>query len=149
MSRSGGLAAVEKAGKWGYIDPAGGVVIAPAFGAAGPFGSGLAPVRLGTRTGFIDKSGAFAFDLAFSYAPGFLRGDLEYNMSVADSLVSRFWTADRKFGYVNTSGKVVWGPSEWSPDHPPLLGWSDDEKTESCRGVSDSIKAAAARLPER
>jgi hypothetical protein len=118
-SFSGGVAAVKKAGKWGYIDPAGDLVIPFGFDEAGPFGSGLAPVRIGTRTGFVDKSGRVAFDLAFADAPGFLMGDEEYNLFVTDR----------------------------SPDHPPLLGWSDEEKAESCKGMSGRVPPREQRGP--
>jgi hypothetical protein len=92
----------------------------------------LAPVTIGTRTGFINKSGRLEFELPFRYAPGFLTGDEESNWFVADSDVSRFFTADDKFGYVNTSGR--------------LFGWSDEGNTESCKGISESMKAAIAQL---
>jgi WG repeat protein len=144
---SDGLAAVERAGKWGYIDPAGRLLIPFAFDEAGPFGSGVAPIRVGTRTGFINRSGGVAFDLPFESASGFLTGDNESNWFVADADVSRFWTADGKFGCVNTSGRVIWGPSERGPDHAPLLGWSDAEKAESCTGIPESTKALVRRLP--
>ena len=143
---SGGLAAVEREGKWGYIDRDGRMVIAFGFDDAGPFGSGLAPIKTGTRTGFIDKSGRFAFELPFESAAGFLTGDEESNLFIADSDVSRFWTADNRFGYVNTSGRVIWGPTGEHPDHRPLLGWTDDMKAESCRGIPESTKAAVSRL---
>ncbi len=146
-SFSGGLAAVEKEGKWGYIDPQGREVIPFEFDRAGPFGSGLAPVRIGAWTGFIRRSGSIAFDLRFDYAPGFFRYD-EGHWFVADAPVSRFFTADGKFGYVNSSGKVIWGPADGTPDHPPLLGWSDEDKADSCQGISEAVKAAVARLPE-
>jgi len=143
---SGGLAAVEKAGKWGYIDPTGRVVIPFEFDEAGQFGSGLAPARVGTRTGFINKSGRFAFELAFDYAPGFFSGNWENNRFSADSDVSRFWTTDDKFGIVNTSGRVIWGPTDGSPGHGPLLGWSEEQNAASCQGISESMKATIARL---
>lgn len=146
---SGGLAAVEKAEKWGYVDRDGNVVIPPKFDEAGPFGNGLAPVRLGNHSGFIDKSGKFAFSLAFDYAPGFLTGDEDSNLFVAPADVSRFWTADGQFGYVNTLGHLIWGPTDGSPDHPPLGGWSEEDKARSCEGFSESTKNAVASLPER
>ena len=146
---SGGLAAVKKGGKWGYVDSAGQPVIPFEFDEAGEFGNGLAPVRMGTRTGFINKSGSFSFDLPFSYAPGFLAGDDDSDLFIADGDISRFWTAENKFGYVNTSGRVLWGPTDGSPDHPPLLGWSDKENTESCEGIRESVKAAIARFSPR
>jgi hypothetical protein len=145
-SFSNGLAAVRQGGKWGYLDRAGRTVIPLVFDQAGTFGSGLAPVKLGAKTGFINRSGRFAFDLAFDQAPGFLTYDETDRLLVADARVSRFWTADGRFGYVNTAGQVIWGPIAGSPDHPPLLGWSDEEKVESCQGVSETMKAAVTRL---
>jgi hypothetical protein len=58
-----GLAAVrvgdEEAGKWGYIDKQGKMVIEPQFGQARAFGEGLALVRIGDeetgRWGFISR----------------------------------------------------------------------------------------------
>jgi hypothetical protein len=148
-SFSGGVAAIKKAGKWGYIDSEGRMVIPFRFDEAGEFGSGLAPARIGDRTGFINKSGSFAFELAFQYAPGFLKGDEEYDLLVADSDVSSFFTTDGKFGYVDTSGKVIWGPTDENPDHATCFGWSEEERVESCEGVSESVRAAVARLPGR
>ena len=140
------LLAVEREGKWGYIDRDGRIVIAFGFDEAGQFGSGLAPVRIEARTGFIDKSGRLAFELPFESAAGFLTGDEESNLWIADSDVSRFWMADSRFGYVKTSGRVIWGPIGESPDHRPLLGWTEEMKAESCRGIPESTKAAVARL---
>ena len=146
---SGGLAAVKKGDKWGYVDPAGRLVIPFEFDEAGEFGNGLAPAKIGTKTGFINESGSFSFELPFRYAPGFFTGDKESNLFVAASDVSRFWTADNKFGYVNTSGRVVWGPTDGSPDHPPLLGWSDELNAESCKGIPESMKASIAGFSPR
>jgi len=146
---SEGLAAVEKEGKWGYVNRAGNMVIPPKFDTPGSFANGLASAKLGDRTGFIDKSGKFAFSLAFDYAPGFLQGDEESNLFIAPGTVSRFWTADQKFGYVNTSGRVIWGPTHGSPDHRPLLGWTDEDKAESCAGISEQMRSTIAGFPER
>jgi hypothetical protein len=146
-SFSSGLAAVEKAGKWGYVDTGGRLIIPFEFDDAGLFGSGLAPVKIGTRTAFIDTSGRIAFDVAAEHAAGFIARDENSGWLIGgDSQLSRFWTADHKFGYVNTSGDVIWGPADGSPDHPPLFGWSDDLNAESCRGIPESMKAAIARL---
>lgn len=145
-SFSDGLAAVEKSNKWGYVDRDGRTVIPFAFDEAGQFGNGLAPAKAGRRTGFINKSGHFSFDLSFNYAPGFLTGDQESNTLVAKTDVSRFWTDDQKFGYVNSSGKVIWGPIEGSPDHPPLLGWSEEAKAQSCESISDAMRKRIAEF---
>src|SRR5215471_18806635 len=80
----GGLAAVKKNGKWGYLDRDGRVVIPFAFDDAGQFAGGLAPAKLGSKTGFIDTSGKFSFYLPYSYAPGFFTSD-EDGLFLAES----------------------------------------------------------------
>lgn len=144
---SDGLAAVETGGKWGYINRDGKVVMPPKFDDAGEFALGLAPARLGEHSGFISKSGEFAFSLAFEHAAGFLTGDEKSNLFVASTDVSRFWTIDGKFGYVNTSGQVIWGPTDGSPDHPPLSGWSEEERRKSCEGIPAQTRATIAGFP--
>jgi hypothetical protein len=146
-SFSRGLAPVKKGEKWGYIDRDGHTAIPFIFDEAGLFASGLAPARIGDETGFIDRSGKFAFHLAFKYAPGFLTGNAD-GLFVADSDVSRFWTIDGAFGYVNTSGKVIWGPTVGSPDHAPLIRWSEEDKVRSCDGVPQAVREAIACFPE-
>jgi hypothetical protein len=146
---SGGLAAVKKGEKWGYVNRDGDAVISPKFDHAGQFASGLAPARIGPYSGFIDKSGEFVFSLAFDQAPGFLAGDEESDLLIAPTDVSRFWTADRRFGYVNTTGRVIWGPIDGSPDHAPLSGWSAEDKKRSCEGVPESTRSIIAGFPDR
>jgi hypothetical protein len=142
-----GLAPVKKGDKWGYIDRSGREVLAFKFDEAGEFRGGLAAVRIGSKSGFIDGGGTFAFYLDFQNAPGFYTHDAEALVST-DSL-SRFWTKDDKFGYVNSSGKVVWGPIQESPDHAPLFGWTDEDKQHSCEGLNESIRKTAKTLPEK
>jgi hypothetical protein len=144
---SDSLAAVQKDNKWGYVNRDGELVIPPKFDYAGPFANGLAPAKLGGASGFIGKSGKFAFSLVFDYASGFFAGDEESNLFMAPSDVSAFWTADGKFGYVNRSGRVIWGPAVGSPDHPPLFGWSEAEKAASCDGVPESMRQKIAGFP--
>lgn len=146
-SFSRGLAAVRKGEKWGYIDETGHTAIPFMFDQAGPFASGLAPAGIGNETGFIDRTGEFAFHLAFKYAPGFLTGNAD-GLGVADYDVSPFWTVDGAFGYVNSSGKVIWGPIKESPEHAPILGWSEEDKVKSCEGLPQAIREAVKRLPE-
>jgi hypothetical protein len=142
-SFSGGVAAVQRDGKWGYLDREGHVVIPFEFDYAGPFSNGLAAAKVGSKTGFIARSGKFSFLLPFEYAPGFLAADQE-GLFVAESDVSRFWTDDHKFGYVNTAGQVIWGPAEGSPDHPPLFGWSDEDDSKSCEGIPEATRRTIA-----
>jgi hypothetical protein len=138
---SNGLAPVKKGEKWGYINKDGTTAIPFIFDSAGVFGHGLAPARVGRDTGFIDISGKFAFQLGFEHTPGFW--GLE-----EDTDVSRFWTKNGAFGYVNTSGKVIWGPIMGSPDHAPLLGWPEQDKVESCAGVPQAVRRAVAAFPK-
>jgi WG containing repeat len=144
-SFSEGFAAAKQNGKWGYLDRDGRVVIPFEFDDTGPFGSGLAPARVGSKTGFINKSGKFSFLLLYRYAPGFLTSD-KSGLFLAESDVSRFWTDDNKFGYVNKMGMIVWGPTEGSPDHPPILGWTDEENAKSCEGISEPIRQKISTL---
>jgi len=146
---SDGFAAVRRGEKWGYVNRDGQMVIPPRFDLAGVFSGGLAPAKLGDHSGFIDKSGKFASTLAFDYAPGFFTGDEESGEFTASTDVSRFWTADQKFGYVTTSGRVIWGPTDSSPDHPPLAGWSQEGKASSCEGVPEATRSRIAGFPER
>ena len=144
---SEGLAAVEQGKQWGYVSRDGEWVIAAKFDEAGPFASGLAPAKLDGKSGFINRSGQFAFFLDFAAASGFLTGDEDSNLSIAPANVSAFWTADHKFGYVNTAGRVIWGPVQGTPDHPPLFGWSPEDKASSCEGISESTKQKLATFP--
>ncbi len=143
-----GLAPVEKDGKWGYIDRDGHVLVSLKFDEAGPFGSGLAAVKLENHAGFIDKTGNFLFYLPFDSAYGFSTDDSE-GLGVADSDVSSFWTEDHRFGYVNTSGSVIWGPTVEIPAFERIGEWSDEEKARSCEGIPDAMKAKIAALPQR
>jgi len=146
---SSGLAAVKKDGKWGYVDTDGRLIIPFEFDRAGEFASGLAPAKVGNRTGFINTSGRFSFDLPFRQAPGFFTGDEDANLFIAETDVSRFWTEDDKFGYVNASGRVIWGPTDGNPDHPPLFGWSEEDNTRSCEGISESMRTRIAQFSPR
>jgi hypothetical protein len=142
---SGGIAAVQKDHKWGYID-LNGMVIPFQFDDAGPFANGLAPARIGKETGFIDRAGKFAFHLKFDHSSGFLGLDSS-GLLIADSDVAQYRTDDGLFGYVNSSGKLIWGPSPESPDHAPIGGWSEKDKARSCEGVPEPIQKTIANFP--
>jgi hypothetical protein len=146
---SGGLAAIKVGRLWGYVDRDGALIIPAKFDQAGEFSSGLAPATLAGKTGFIDKSGNIAFYLDYEYAPGFLAGDEESNLFVAPSDVSRFFTRDERSGYLNTAGQVIWGPAKDTPDHPPLMGWSEEDVVDSCKGFPESTKRLVEGFPKR
>jgi WG repeat protein len=142
-SFSEGLAAVERGDRWGYIDRDGRMMIPFEFDDAQEFANGLAAAKKGSETGFIDKSGRFAFHLDFEGASGFVSASGP-SLQAGEKEVSRFWTKDRHFGYVDTSGKVIWGPIDESPDHTPIFGWSDEGNIESCEGVPESVRKTIA-----
>ncbi len=132
-----GLAPVSKGGRYGYIDTEGRIRIPLQFDAADEFRDGLAAVKIGKDSGFIDTRGAFVFHLDFDSASGFYPNEG----------VSRFWTSDGKFGYVRKTGKVIWGPAEEVPDHPPILGWSKESAAASCEGIPAPFRESIANLP--
>ena len=81
--------------------------------------------------------------------PGFLEEEMKsaiYSLQVQMSPV--FGQATDYSGYVNSSGHVIWGPTVDSPDHSPLLGWSEEDKTKSCEGFTESTRSTVASFPE-
>ena len=144
LSFSEGLAAVEKDDKWGYIARDGKLVIPFEYDTAGLFGNGLAPIKMGKRSGFINKAGALVFELPFMSASGFATNAEPSGHGNAGTPVSSFWTDENFFGYVDTSGHVIWGPTKEGPDHPPLFGWTDKLNAKSCEGIPESVKSRIA-----
>ena len=129
-----GLAAVEDNDQWGYIDREGKLVIPFQFAGAEEFSLGLAAVFLKDgRTGFIDRSGEIAFYLNFQTA-----------MSFSSPGLSMFWTAGQKIGYVNRSGKVVWGPFKHVGSR---MRRSKQDIAESCRGIPEEMKKRVLTFP--
>ncbi len=117
-SFSEGLAAVEVAGKWGFIDKSGKLVIEAQFNPGqaqynANFSDGLAAVNFasgkgwsgvppaGTQWGFIDRTGAVVINPQFSgdyYSPPYFAEGLA---------VIRF---GEKYGYIDKTGKVAIAP---------------------------------------
>src|SRR4051812_40806887 len=73
-ARSKGPLPVRRAGKWGFIDHTGKIVIAPRFEVAEAFYEGLAAVRLDGAWGFIDPAGNMAITPKFTSASSFSDG---------------------------------------------------------------------------
>jgi len=71
---SEGLAAVRVDGRYGFIDPAGRMVITPRFEAAGPFTGGYAEVRVDGASGAIDRSGKLVVPARFQRLVPFTGG---------------------------------------------------------------------------
>ncbi|MEO7423987.1 MAG: WG repeat-containing protein, partial [Fibrobacteria bacterium] len=61
-------------GKYGYVDAAGKVVIAPRFDGADSFSEGLAVVLDSGRFGYIDSQGTFAIPAVYHHARAFRNG---------------------------------------------------------------------------
>lgn len=62
------LVKIEKAGKYGFTDTSGKVVIAPVYDAIGPFQHGLAVVQKGKKTGYLlpnGKTSSLKYDSAW------------------------------------------------------------------------------------
>lgn len=59
------------AGRWGFIDSTGAVVIAPRFAQVQNFSEGLAPVREAGRYGYLDKTGRLVLPPRYAYAAPF------------------------------------------------------------------------------
>jgi hypothetical protein len=97
--------------KWGYIDKSGKYVINPQFGHAYAFKEGLAVVCVGNsssypcdgKEGYIDHAGKFVINPQFDDANSFENGL---------ALIAIGPLLDRKNGYINKTGRVVWEPSK-------------------------------------
>ena len=98
----------EEAGKWGFKNPTGKIVVEPSYDEVGSFSGGLAPVNLGARVehifnppiktggrwGYINAHGKLVVPVAFDNACGFSDGLAR----VLDRQSTR---------YLDTSGRVV------------------------------------------
>jgi hypothetical protein len=96
------LVAVNRNGKWGYVDRAGRVVIPFQFEGAGPFHEGLAGVRTAEGAGYIDRTGAFAIPPRFGAA-----GPFEDGRAVVSEPKSSAQ------GVVDRSGAWIVRPKAW------------------------------------
>ena len=138
VNLSEGLAAVKKQGKWGYIDKSGAVVIPFQFDSADNFSSGITVVEINNEFGAIDRTGKLLFN----------NPEIEiYDHFRNAKDIITFWTREgESFGYINSSGKIVWGPVQWYPDPKPFT-WSECQQIESCAGVPEGIKQMIASFP--
>jgi hypothetical protein len=85
--------------KYGFIDRSGKTVIPPRFDLTYGFSEGLAAVQIGKRWGYIDTTGAMVIALReFSNVKPFHNG------------LAQVFTKDAGMGYIDRSGKYVWGP---------------------------------------
>lgn len=94
---SGGMAVLEKDGKFGFIDRSGETVITPQFDSVDSFSEGLAAVRTGRKWGFIDTSGRTVIDPGFDQVGSF-------SQKLAPMKVNGIW------GYIDPSGRIAIDP---------------------------------------
>jgi hypothetical protein len=71
---SEGLAPVQIAARWGYIDKTGNLVVQPRFDMAEPFSDGVARVRRDELYGYIDHDGKYTITPRFKQADDFHDG---------------------------------------------------------------------------
>jgi hypothetical protein len=87
--------------RWGFIDAVGKIVIDPKFDWAEPFSEGLALVCLGSqdqKCGYINKENKFVVNPIFDGGERFSEGR---------AAVFKNGPAGRKFGFIDTAGKLV------------------------------------------
>ena len=132
-----GLAAVEKDGKWGYLDKTGAVAIPFLFDDAQPFQGGLAAVILDGDAGFIEPDGTLALGFCYEDARSPYEGKAwvkqDGKWGVLDLNVSgrsQAWQAvylqklqDLSFPLARSS--VLAGLWDWNEDGTPELFLSD------------------------
>lgn len=94
---SQGMAAVQIAGQWGYIDMMGNYLIPPSFERAGRFADGLAPARRNGLWGYIDVRGRWVIEPKFSRAG-------EFHEGLAAVYIRGRW------GFINKEGKYAIRP---------------------------------------
>lgn len=99
-----GFAAVEKNGKWGFIDKKGKVVISFQFDDAhwDGFSEGLAAVKVGDKWGFINKTGKFEIK------PQFLEVGLPFKGGFA-GVHENEWS----WSTIDRTGKILEGVNVW------------------------------------
>ncbi len=120
---SEGLAAVEKSGKWGFIEPNGNFRIQPQFEAARSFSEGLAAAKYESKWGYVDATGQWVIRPLFSDAEDFSDGvaltDSGYVDKAGKQIIgaksgtafvqglAHVMLGDGEFGYMNHLGKIV------------------------------------------
>ena len=103
---SEGLAVVTQAGKSGFIDLSGNLVIPVQFDEAQSFYEGLAAVSVETKYGFIDTSGNLVVQ------PQFEASNFEFSDGLARISTGYVdWQREPQYGFIDRNGKVVVSPT--------------------------------------
>lgn len=107
---SANLRAVQKDGKWGYINPEGKIVVPHQFNVAGPFSEGMASVKKGDKWGYINSQGKFVvepkFDDALPFSGGLAAVQMEDNSGYIDQTGNLVINSELDYN-LNFSGIVV------------------------------------------
>jgi hypothetical protein len=88
---------------YGYIDKTGKIVIPAVFNSAEPFSEGVAAVSKCDEAYFIDKTGKSVITGNFTYTSSFSGGLARVETLTKDGFL---------WGYVDKTGKMVWGPAK-------------------------------------
>lgn len=83
--------------RWGFIDTAGKMVVAPQYDKTEPFSDGLAAVQSGSKWGYIDKTGRMLVQPQFDAAGPFAEGLAQIQVA-------------NKMGYIDATGKIAIEP---------------------------------------
>ena len=113
---------IEEGGRYGYVDAAGEVAIAPQYAAAGEFSEGLAPVRAGGCYGYVDVAGRMVIPPQFDYAEPF-----------RDS-IARAYVAGRPF-LIDPDGELLFEHPYAGLEYPDEDGYSVVETDSGLRGI--------------
>lgn len=92
--------------KWGYIDKTGKIVIPAQYESAEPFSEGLGAIQNCDEAFYIDRAGKKIILGNFRYASSFAGGLARVEIMAKDGLQT---------GFIDRSGKLVWGPIKESP----------------------------------
>lgn len=94
------MAKVKIDDRWGFIDTAGRKVVRPEYKDADDFKEGLGRVKTSDKKwGYVNKSGTIVIKPVFESADPFVDG-----LALVEF--------DGKKGYIDRSGKFVWGPAK-------------------------------------
>ncbi|MCA1816762.1 MAG: WG repeat-containing protein [Acidobacteria bacterium] len=107
QSQTGELFPVSKDGKWGFIDRAGRVRIAPRFESAADFSEGLARVGVGGRVAFVNAAGGIVFRPRFDSAGDFHEGLAFVETGWKTNPHIGITTETGRWGFVNRAGRLA------------------------------------------
>lgn len=106
-SMSVDVAAVQKDGKWGYIDKSGREVVPCKYDYIGNFVDGVASVKLNRKSGFVDIFGKEIIPCKYDFIDRF------YDVDVFDSSVGKHVAiiakvrVGKRWGYIDKRGKEI------------------------------------------